>query len=552
MITNINNYQRNEEVDNMEQNRMNGNGWSSPQDNPAYGTQPNYGNANVPYGAQQNYGNATMPYGAQPGYGNANAPYGAQPGYGGANTSYGAQPGYGSTNTSYGTQSRCENAPYGAQQNHSDTEAAQASAQMEAEDKNVHKAEKKKHTSDDGKRPFGVTLAKCAAIALVFGLVAGSVFAGTNHVWNLALAGEEVEQQVSAEQKPEDEDNDKAATTPVSANVSGTVMDVSQVVEHAMPAIVAITNISVVQYPTWFGGVQARERESCGSGIIIRQDEDYIYIATNNHVVSGAKQLTVQFSDDYTAAGQVKGTDEATDLAVVAVRIEELPEDTQAAIKVASLGSSEALKVGQPSIAIGNALGWGQSVTTGCISALNREVTVEDEYTGASVTNELIQTDAAINPGNSGGALLNINGEVVGINSVKYGDTYVEGMGYAIPIDTARPILDSLINSEEVSGRAAYLGVYCSDVTQSVADSYGMPLGLYVRNVVEGSAAEAAGLQKGDVITAFAGRSVGSQKELDEALQSCQAGQQVEITYQRQVNGEYRENTVTVTLGSKN
>lgn len=549
MITNINNYQRNEEVDNMEQNRMNGNGWNSPQDNPAYGTQPNYGN--VPYGAQQNYGNANMPYGAQPGYGSANTAYGAQPGYGNANTSYGAQPGYGGTNNAYGTQSKYENAPYEAQQDHGDAKAVQTDAQVKTEDKKGRKAKEKKHPSGEGKRPFGVTLAKCAAIALIFGLVAGSVFAGTNHVWNLALAGDEQERPVSVEQKPEDDD--KAGSTPVSANVSGTVMDVSQVVEHAMPAIVAITNISVVKYPTWFGGVQSREQESCGSGIIIRQDEDYIYIATNNHVVSGAKQLTVQFSDDYTAAGQVKGTDESTDLAVVAVHIDELPEETQAAIKVATLGSSESLKVGQPSIAIGNALGWGQSVTTGCISALNREVTVEDEYTGASVTNELIQTDAAINPGNSGGALLNINGEVIGINSVKYGDTYVEGMGYAIPIDTAGPILDSLINSEEVSGtRSAYLGVVCSDVTQSVADSYGMPLGLYVRDVVEGSAAEAAGLQKGDVITVFAGRSVGSKRELDEALQSCQAGQQVEITYQRQVNGEYRENTVTVTLGSKN
>lgn len=513
----------NEEVDNMEQNRMNADGWNNPQSSYANGSQPGYGNQ--PYGSQANYGNVGMPYGSQPGYGGYNTSYGTQQSYGGAG------------------------APDGAQKDYGNAQAAQTAPEMKAEDKKIRREKKKKQSSENGKRPFGVTLAKCAGIALVFGLVAGSVFAGTNHVWNLALGDKE--QQVSAEQKPEDVE--KAATTPVSTNASGSVMDVSQVVENVMPSIVAITNISVVQYPTWFGGVQERERQSCGSGIIIRRDEDYIYIATNNHVVSGANQLTVQFSDDYTAAGEVKGTDEATDLAVVAVRVSDLPEETLAAIRVAALGSSEELKVGQPSIAIGNALGWGQSVTTGCISALNREVTVEDETTGATVTNELIQTDAAINPGNSGGALLNVRGEVIGINSVKYGDTYVEGMGYAIPIDTAGPILESLINNEAVTGtRSAYLGVYCSDVTQSVSDSYGMPLGLYVRDVVEGSAAEAAGLQKGDVITAFAGRTVGSQKELDEALQSCQAGQQVEITYQRQDNGEYREHTVTVTLGSKN
>lgn len=481
------------------------------------------------YDAQQSYG-AGQNYTAQPGYGST---YGGQQMYG-AGQSYSngqnntAQSGYGNV---YGGQPE-----YGTAY----------SGQKPKKEKPVR--EKKQRNPGERKSHFGVTLAKCAAIALVFGLVSGSTFAGINRLAN--PSGHSEKQQVSLNKN--DGGDDGVGTTNVAANINSTVMDVTDVVENAMPGIVAITNISQVRYSTWFG-TDTREQESCGSGIIISEDNELIYIATNNHVVSDARELTVQFCNDYTAAAEVKGTDAASDLAVVAVRKQDLPEDTLNAIKVATLGSSGDLKVGEAAIAIGNALGWGQSVTTGVISALDREVTVADEDGSNSVTNELIQTDAAINPGNSGGALLNTKGEVIGINSVKYGDTYVEGMGYAIPIDTAAPIIEKLINREAVSeSRSAYLGISGMDVTQNVADSYDMPKGVLVRSVAEGSAAEQAGLQAGDIVTSFDGSKIGSSDDMNEAMKYCAAGQQVELVFQRMENGEYQEHTVTVTLGSKN
>lgn len=277
---------------------------------------------------------------------------------------------------------------------------------------------------------FGVKLAKCAAIALVFGLISGSVFAGTNQLLGTKWSNSESAKTEASLNKSSSGDTVKAANT--SSKAVTDLTDVSDIADNVMPSIVAITNMSEKQVSTWYGYTASQPQESCGSGIIVSQDDQYIYVATNNHVVSGAQSITVQFSDDSTVAAEVKGTDAGSDLAVVAVPISDISADTLSTIKVATLGNSDDLSVGQAAVAIGNALGYGQSVTTGVISALNREVSVENED-GSTTTNELIQTDAAINPGNSGGALLNAKGEVIGISSVKYSDTSVEGMGLCYP-----------------------------------------------------------------------------------------------------------------------
>lgn len=283
------------------------------------------------------------------------------------------------------------------------------------------------------------------------------------------------------------------------------------------------------------------------------QDADNLYIATNNHVVEGADSLTVAFSDNTTVSAEIKGTDPSTDLAVIRVALSSIDSDTLNTIKVATLGNSDDLKAGQAAIAIGNALGYGQSVTTGVISALNREVTVSDSNSNTNYTAELIQTSAAINPGNSGGALLNAAGEVIGINSVKYADTSVEGIGYAIPISTAMPIIEDLITKEKVDeADSAYLGIGGVDVTSDVAKTYNMPTGVYVTQVKENSAAEQAGIQKGDIITAFDGKDVSSMEDLSSKLQYYKAGTTVDVTIQRSSNGQYEEQTLSVTLGKKN
>lgn len=420
---------------------------------------------------------------------------------------------------------------------------------------NAYEAPKKKKKErvkrERGKSGFGIKLAKCVAIALVFGLVAGTAFEGTSYFWGGVLGTNETHTEVTLNKT----DNTSVQTTSTSTSDNGnlTIMDVSGIVKDVMPSIVSITNMSEVQYQNWFGQTQTQQSESCGSGIIVSQDDTYIYIATNNHVVTGAETITVQFSDDTTVSAEVKGTDSGSDLAVVAVKISDLSSDTLSTIKVATLGSSDSLQVGESAIAIGNALGYGQSVTTGVISALNREVTISDETTGATTTNELIQTDAAINPGNSGGALLNIKGEVIGINSVKYSSTTVEGMGYAIPIDTASPIIEKLINREPVdSTKSAYLGISGVDVSSSVAQTYNMPEGVYLYDVDAGSAAANAGLTAGDIITSFNGSKINSTAGLESEMAYCAAGDEVEVVFQRQNNGTYEEQTVTVTLGSKN
>lgn len=354
--------------------------------------------------------------------------------------------------------------------------------------------------------------------------------------------------EVSSEKET---DNDSVTANGGVFDVN-TVTDVSEVVDEAMPSIVAITNIGTYTYHNFFGMSQTYESESAGSGIILGQDEEHLYIATNNHVVSNAETLTVTFIDESQVSAEVKGADSSLDLAVISVDLDSISDDTKKVIKKATFAKAGDVKQGEFVIAIGNALGYGQSVTTGIVSALDREVTVSDDTTGTTVTNSLIQTDAAINPGNSGGALLNIRGEVIGINSVKTSETSVEGMGYAIPASTAVNILNELMTREIVqSGSEGYLGVSGVDVSEEVAKTYNMPQGVYISRIVSGSAAEIAGLKQGDIITGFAGRNITAMEEIQDLLQYYAAGTTVDVVVERSVNGNYEEMTFSVTLGNK-
>jgi serine protease Do len=337
-----------------------------------------------------------------------------------------------------------------------------------------------------------------------------------------------------------------------------TVTDVSDIVTNTMPAIVQVTAVSVTEYRSFFGSGQSYESESAGSGIIISQDDDYIYIATNNHVVSGASSLTITFADDSAVAAEIQGTDSSTDLAVVKVAMSDVDSSTLDSIAVATLGDSDSLKVGESAVVIGNALGYGQSVTTGVISALNREVELEAED-GTAITNELIQTDAAVNPGNSGGALLNMNGEVVGIVSAKYSDTDVEGMGYAIPITSAKTIIEQLMNGESVSDSStstgdAYLGIAGVDVTAQFSKSASSDLpseGVYVYGVYTNTGAAEAGLSRGDVITAIDGNSISGMSDIQSYLATKSAGDTVTVTVSTASSSYSESKDLQVTLTSK-
>lgn len=399
------------------------------------------------------------------------------------------------------------------------------------------------------KSGFGSKLTKCAALALVFGLVAGVAFEGSSYAISKLTGNETAQITETTEENTSASSENTIQATNTSATVTST--NISEMVENVMPSIVAITTMSIEEVQNFFGQTMQYEAEGAGSGIIIKQDDTYLYIATNNHVVSGAKTVTVQFNDESTATAEVRGTDSSTDLAVIMVKLSDLTDDTKNAIAVATLGDSDALSVGDSAIAIGNALGYGQSVTSGCISALNREVSATDETTGQTVTSYLIQTDAAINPGNSGGALLNASGEVIGINSSKYSDTAVEGMGFAIPISTAKPILEELIANGYVEETpTAYLGIYGVAVSSDVAVTYNMPEGVYVANVVEGSGAEAAGITSGMVITAIDGEDVATMEELKEKVTSHAVGDTVTLTVWVNNNGEYVSKDLSVTLTS--
>lgn len=397
-------------------------------------------------------------------------------------------------------------------------------------------------------------LAVAAAVALVFGVVGSAAFQVTNYVGG-KLAPQETETRIESAGVVGSQTASTEAdqSVPVSAPTYGA--DISQVAENSMSSIVAITTISVQQVQSMFFGTQEQTEEGSGSGIIVDQNDSELLIATNNHVVEGAQNLSVCFTvevenqEDLVVEGQIKGTDPEHDLAIVAVKLADIPEEVKTKIKVIEMGDSDQLKVGQQVVAIGNALGYGQSVTVGYVSALNREVTVDD------VTNSLIQTDAAINFGNSGGALLNTSGQLIGINSVKAAAEGVEGMGYAIPVNTATPILSDLMNrttrTKVDTEKKGYMGVTLADVSDEAKEVYNMPSGAFVYSVEEGSAAEKAGFKKGDIITKFDGVTIGSRDEMLSRMDYYEAGETVDVVLSSANSGEYEERTVTITLGSQ-
>lgn len=411
------------------------------------------------------------------------------------------------------------------------------------------------------------------ALAVIFGLVAAVVFQAANFAADRFLNTGKSSVQIKTTDSvdlQETASDDSTADKVLSDSENGTVAAVAQA---SMPSVVAITTVSVQEIPSFFGYSSRQYKSaSTGSGIIVGDNDDELLIATNNHVVDGATTLSVCFIGDDVAnaetetvnagdngdlnvedavSAKIKGTDADNDLAVVAVKKSDIPEDTLNQIKIAQIGSSDDLAVGQQVVAIGNALGYGQSVTSGWISALNRTISTDD---GMNSTG-LIQTDAAINPGNSGGALLNMKGELIGINSAKYADSAVEGMGYAIPISKAKPILEELMNRETRekvdSNKKGYLGVSLANLTTEAIEMYNMPTGAFVRNVENDSPAQEAGICKGDIIVKFDGQKVSDGDDLLDKLQYYKSGEKIEAVIARATNGEYEENTVELTLGTR-
>ena len=398
------------------------------------------------------------------------------------------------------------------------------------------------------------------AIVVVIGILGGAVFAGIRAVssWvggssQFAEPEEELPEMKEPEVKKPAPTLIPAAPNPsagTSASADGS-MSVADVAEMSMPAMVSITTMSVQQVYSFFGQVENREVPSAGSGIIVGSTDTELLIATNDHVISGAKELSVCFVDEEVAEGVVKGSDSENDLAIVAVSLEDIKEETKEKIRVISIGDSDSVRIGEEVVAIGNALGFGQSVSAGVISALNREVVVDD-----GSKHMLMQTDAAINPGNSGGALLNMRGELIGINEVKYVAEDTEGIGYAIPITVAKPILDELMNRETRTkvkdGKSGYLGVSCITVTEEYAKAYRIPIGVFVDSVVEGAAAEKAGILPRDIITKIGDLSVATSDALVEELRYYRAGETVTLTISRlNSSGDYEEMLIDVVLDER-
>ena len=386
---------------------------------------------------------------------------------------------------------------------------------------------------------------KIMATAVCFGFVAGCVMFGVTIVGDKLVDGDDSNRKIESTLTGNNKENETTSnknTQIETANPSNsqsastgfsTVMDVSGVVDEVMPSIVAITSTQIVDpgYYFWFGGGESYEQEGAGSGIIIGKSDTELLIVTNNHVVADADSLSVQFINGTSVTAYVKGTNSDNDLAVVSIPLSSIDDDTIGSIKMATLGDSDNLEVGEGAIAIGNALGYGQSVTTGVISAVNRDVQVD-----SSTTLTLVQTDAAINPGNSGGALLNVNGEVIGINAAKYSSDSVEGMGFAIPISTAKDIINDLMNRETKmkvdEEDRGYIGINGRDVDDSTSEVYGIPKGVYVYSTVDGGAAQKAGIVKGCVITGLGGDSISSMTELKSALEYYAKGDKVVLTVQ--------------------
>lgn len=412
---------------------------------------------------------------------------------------------------------------------------------------NSSEPKKKKKNGRMVKRVAGIT-----AAALLFGTVSGGTMVGVNMLADSMR--QETYPQVSQSETLETVPQAQTVLPPNSnfGGASGAVsLDVSAIVENAMPSIVAINNTMLYQSNSWFGGRQTYEVPSSGSGIIVGQNDEELLIVTNNHVVEDSNNLSVVFIDSTSVNAAIKGTDADFDLAVIAVPLKDIPAETLGQISVATLGDSDALKMGEGVIAIGNALGHGQSVTVGWVSALDREVT-----TDGTTTRNLLQTDAAINPGNSGGALLNMKGEVVGINAAKYSSTDVEGIGYAIPISKAQDIISSLMTKRTRSGvveegKEGYLGIQGLTVDDSMAKQLGMPAGVFVSGIIEGGAASKTDLREKDIITKFDDQTVRSMATLQELLKYYKEGETVNITVQTLKDGAYEERTIEITLGGK-
>ena len=414
-------------------------------------------------------------------------------------------------------------------------------------DNNMRQKKAKDKKPKNRKSGFGKKAASVVAAAVVFGLVAGVVFQGVRYGSDKLLGKDS---QTTTEQSAEGStENNAPQLKQASSDTASTVYDVSTVAKKVMPSIVSITGTYVTTYDYWFNSYQ-QESTGAGSGIIIGKDDQYLYLATNYHVVQNAKSLSVTFVDDKSAEATVKGYVENNDIAVVTVKLSDISDDTLNEIKEIQVGSSDDLTVGDPCVAIGNALGYGQSVTVGYISALNREISASDE------TVKVLQTDAAINPGNSGGALVNMQGELIGINTAKYSDTSVEGMGYALPISDVQDIINDLIAGKNVSNDGttsgqAYLGISAQTITCQYAQLLNMPEGVYISSVEQGSAAEECGLQSGDIICSLDGEDIADMETFHDKIVACNPGDKVTIVYYRNNNGNYEKQTATATLKEK-
>lgn len=490
-------------------------------------------------GAQGGYQGGPYPTG---GYQNAGQSGAGQNGMGHNGQPHGSYSGYGSY------QSHQGNYQYGSTFSGNDYGAADGGGRQG-----------KKHKEKKPGKPMNPLMKKVIAVVVCgvfFGVCAGVSFLAVNSLRDDKHTNDGAAQAfvegTENPQEPEAENNSGIKSTVTQGTTSAVVTDVTKVVEATMPSIVSITNQMIVSGMNIWGQNLEQEQEAAGSGIIIGENDKELLVVTNYHVVADSTKLSVKFIDDEVVEAQIKGTSPSMDLAVIAVNLEDINSATKGSIAIATMGDSDTLKVGEPVIAIGNALGYGQSVTTGVVSALNR--TLEVSETGTS--NALIQTDAAINPGNSGGALLDIKGQVIGINSNKIGGSTIEGMGYAIPISSAKPIIEELMNQEtkekvDESNRG-FLGISCINVTKAMGEAYGMPEGIYVAQVYPATGADNAGLLKGDIITGFAGATVSTQDDLTNAMQYYAVGDTVEITIMRGNPTEgYREQKVSVTLSSQ-
>lgn len=425
------------------------------------------------------------------------------------------------------------------------SEAEATEAETDAKEVKAESGEGSETKTGSEKKKKEMTLQKkwgmVVAMALVFGLIAGGTMYGVNAAANRLYSQNHISQT----------DTTEASTSESSSGVA-------QVADNAMPSVVTISTMSVEEMRSFFGGTQQYEVEGAGTGVIIGENDTELLIATNNHVVEGASSLSVGFIDESTVSAEIKGTDAENDLAVISVKLSDISTDTMNQIKIASIGDSDELQLGEQVVAIGNALGYGQSVTSGYVSALNRDLSLTDESGNTINSTGLIQTDAAINPGNSGGALLNMNGELIGINEAKSGTTSsgttVDNIGFAIPINKAQESLQNLMNQEtreKVSeDQASYIGIQGASVSSDEQEKFSIPAGVVVASVVEDGPAAQAGIQEGDIITELDGRSVSSIEGLQDTLQYYAAGETVDIVVQRADNGSYQEQTLSITLGS--